>query len=159
MKQCKFGILGVIVGGIAGVISTVKFLEKRIVRKEKDVYRFHTYYNMLRCWVTVKQKGKSIADYLNDKGYSKIAIYGMGEVGVLFLDELKGSSVQVKYGIDRNADERCADVEIVQPSKDMETVDAIVVSAVFAYDEIKDMLEEMVDCPILALDDLIYEVK
>jgi hypothetical protein len=37
-------------------------------------------------------------------------------------------------------------------------VDAIVVTAITFFDEIEEKLSEKIDCPIISLDDILYEV-
>ena len=40
----------------------------------------------------------------------------------------------------------------------LETVDAVVVTAITFFDEIEERLSEKVDCPIISLEDILYEV-
>ena len=41
---------------------------------------------------------------------------------------------------------------------DLKPVDAIVVTAITFFDEIKEKLSEKIDCPIISLEDILYEV-
>ena len=41
---------------------------------------------------------------------------------------------------------------------DLENVDAIVVTAITFFDEIAEKLEEKVNCPVISLEDILYEV-
>lgn len=151
-------IVGAAVGVISGTAGSLKCFEKKIIKGEKESYKFRGYYELTRKWVEAYQLGKSLEDLLLEKGYENIAIYGMGDVGCLLFRELEPSKIKVKYGIDKGTIGRGFHLQIVAPSNDMEKVDAIIVTAVFAFDEIKAMLESMVNCPVVALDDLIYEL-
>lgn len=151
-------IFSFIVGAATGVAGSLKCFEKKIIKGEKESYKFRVYYELTRKWVEAYQSGRSLEKLLLEKGYENIAIYGMGDVGYLLFRELESSKIKVKYGIDKNSIGRGFDLQIVVPSKNMEKVDAIIVTAVFAFDDIEKMLESMINCPVVALDDLIYEL-
>ena len=44
------------------------------------------------------------------------------------------------------------------PDDELEPVDVIVVTAIYYFDEIEDMLSEKVDYPVISLEDILYEV-
>ncbi len=151
-------IAGMATGTISGVAGSLKCFEKKIIKTEKESYKFRIYYELTRKWVEAYQCGKSLEKLLLEKGYENIAIYGMGDVGHLLFRELETSKIKIKYGIDKNPIGRGFNLPIITPSNDMEKVDAIIVTAVFIFDDIRDMLESMVNYPVVALDDLIYEL-
>lgn len=132
---------------------------RKIINREKEIDKFKAYYNMVSKWVVIKQQKERIDEYILKKGYKSIAIYGMGDIGNLFYDEIKNGCVEIKYAIDKNADERLSQLKIVGINHELELVDAIIVTAVFAFDEIREELEKMTSCPIIALDDLLYEIN
>ena len=107
-------------------------------------------------WLKLRQEGRNIGEALAKKGYRHVAIYGMGAVGERLLRELKDTDVVVDYGIDRRARVLRADMDVCLPEEELKPVDAIVVTALGDFDEIEDMLSKRMDCPILALDDLMY---
>jgi hypothetical protein len=74
------------------------------------------------------------------------------------VDELRGTATQVAFGIDRNADSIYADIDVVTLDDKWEEVDAIVVAAITFFDEIEEELSQKVDCPIISLEDVLYEV-
>lgn len=82
----------------------------------------------------------------------------MKELGEHLYDELEGTGIIVQYIIDKNADQIYADVEVKTPDEKLDQVDAIVVTAVYYFDEIEEMLSEKVDCPVLSLEDILYEM-
>ena len=65
---------------------------------------------------------------------------------------------KVKYIIDKNADCIYSDVDVITPDDDLEQVDVIVVTAIYYFDEIEEMLSQKVDYPIISLEDILYEV-
>ena len=113
---------------------------------------------MMNQWVKVKQDGKNLSSYFMQNGYKKIAIYGMGYVGETLIGELKESGITVAYCIDQRAGLICTDIDIVSLNDYLEQVDAVVVTAIAFFDDIKEKLSKKLDCPIISLEDILYEV-
>lgn len=158
MKKGIISVLSALTGtaigaGAMGKISTDK-IQKIQAMSDKHLALFL----MMNQWVRVKQEGKRISDYLEDNGYKKIAVYGMSYAGETLIDELKNTNIAVAYGIDKNADSIYADVEILSLNNDLEAVDAVVVTAITFFDEIERTLSEKMDCPVLSLEDILYEM-
>lgn len=112
---------------------------------------------MMNEWVKLKQEGRSLAAFFEAEGYKEIAVYGMSYAGERLLEELKGSRITVKYGIDKRSDEIYEDIELFSPDDDLEDVDAVVVTAIAYFEEIRDRLSVKMDCPVISLEDAIYE--
>lgn len=157
MKKGGIAVLSTLIGAAAGAAAVGKVQGKTISQKAEKVDKFKGYYNMLNQWLVLKQEGKSLEKYFTDNGFKTIAIYGMGEMGNRLYDELKGTSVTVKYAVDKNAASTYSELDVIDPDDDYEEVDAIVVSAIFAFDEIEEMLSDKVDFPIVSLEDVVYE--
>ena len=49
-------------------------------------------------------------------------------------------------------------MDILTPEDELEPVDVIVVTAIYYFDEIEDMLFEKVDYPVVSLEDILYEL-
>ncbi|MFT4144611.1 MAG: hypothetical protein QM644_09170 [Mobilitalea sp.] len=158
MKKGFAGILGTAIGLALGVLGSKYFSNKKIDEKEKKVNKFKDYYQLLNQWLTLKQEGQSLEKYFIDHGYRSIAIYGMGELGNRLYNELKNSEIEVKYAIDQYAGTTYSEIEIVELDGNLEEVDIIVVTSIFAYDEIKDQLEEKVMYPVVSLEDVVFEL-
>lgn len=141
--------------------------KKQVEYQNENLYHWKTllnkYFGMYSLtieWLERKQKGENIGNQLLIQGWKNIAIYGMGDLGKCLLKELGDSEVRVSYLIDKNADNLLPDhkdvqIRICKPESDLETVDAIVVTAVFYYDDICKELSKKIDCPVISLEDLI----
>lgn len=158
MKQGIISVLSALTGLAAGVVMTGRRMGGQIEEKQKKADKHMSLYLMMNQWVKVKQEGKNLSSYFEREGYKNIAIYGMSYAGETLVEELKGSTVTVKYGIDRNADRLYMDFDMVTPDCHLEAVDAIVVTSITFFEEIEELLKEKVDCPIISLDDILYEV-
>lgn len=87
----------------------------------------------------------------------------MGEIGNRLYEELKDSSkIEVKYGIDNNALDTYSELEVLSLEEytDLaaDDIDVIVVTATFAFDDIKKSLSELLDCNIISSEDVVYGV-
>lgn len=158
MKKQTVSILSALTGAVLGAAAVGKMSGNKIRKKQSMSNKHLELFKMMSQWVTVKQAGKNLASYLERNGYKKIAIYGMSYAGETLIGELNGTGVTVAYGIDRNADSIYADVDVVTMDDYLEPVDAVVVTAITFFDEIEEQLAEKIDCPIISLEDILYEV-
>lgn len=154
IKSVVLMLLGALVGiSVAGKIGIDK------IQKMRSMSNKHlALFLMMRQWVKVKQEGKNLADYFEKNRYGKIAVYGMGYVGETLIDELKKTGITVLYGIDRKVNSLCMDLKIVSIDEDLDEVDAIVVTPITFFDEIEKALSKKVSCPVISLEDVLYEV-
>lgn len=150
-------VLGIIIGGgIHKFFFSNKNKEKKV---EGNKEKFRVYYNALKQWLTLKNRGRNLEEYFIANNYDSIAIYGMGELGNRLLEELESSqSVKVKYGIDKNASSNYSNIEIKSTEDVIEDIDLIVVSAIFDYENIKMELSQRTECLIVSLEDIIFSL-
>ncbi len=157
MKKGTVAFFSTIFGAIVGAAGSGYLGSKEVEKKAEKVDKFKSYYNMLNQWLILKQEGKSLETYFTENNYKTIAIYGMGEMGNRLYDELKDSKVEVKYAVDKNAVNTYSEIEVFDIDDELEPVDAVVVTAVFAFDEIMDALSDKIDSAIVSLEDVVYE--
>lgn len=158
MKKGIISVLSALIGAAvgAGVVGKVISEEKDKVRSISDKHL--ALFLMMNQWVKVKQEGKSLAAYFEKRQYKRIAVYGMSYAGETLIDELQGTGITVAYGIDKKANTIYADVDILSVEDMLADVDAVVVTAITFFDEIREALSVKVDCPIISLEDVLYEV-
>lgn len=113
---------------------------------------------LMNQWVQVKQDGKSLDSYFEKYEYKKIAVYGMNFVGQTLCKELEGSHIQISYAIDKNAENIYADFDVVTLEDNLEDVDAVIVTPIYYFDEIEEQLASKMSCPIISMEDILYEV-
>lgn len=158
MKKSMLSVIAALAGAVvgAGVLGYRKIKQHeedfKVIKKNEAILK------MFSQWILNKQEGRSIAGYLKEKGYNKIAIYGMSSAGERLLDDLKQTDIEIAYGIDQNADRIFSEVEVVSPDGNLEPVDAVIVTAIYNFDEIEEKLSDLIDCPIISLEDVIYEI-
>lgn len=158
----KLGVVSTLVSMAAGAVAGGVVVNSSSTKKMKEVSekadKLYQFYKVLNQWLEVRQSGKTLKEYFDRQNYKTVAIYGMKELGERLYDELKDSGIEVCYIIDKKAGSVYADVEVVPPEADLEPVDVIVVTAIFYFDEIEEMLSTKGDYSIVSLEDILYEV-
>ena len=158
IKAVLLMILGVIAGGIVGGIAVGKRMCIFLGRMRRLSDKYQALFLMMNQWVKQKQNGKSLVSYFEKRGYKIIAIYGMSYVGETLVDELKSSKIQIGYGIDQRAHTICSNIEIITMEDPLPDVDVIIVTAIGNFDDIQNKLSVKVCCPIISLEDILYEI-
>lgn len=158
MKKGVIAVISAACGAVVSAAGIVKAMQGQIDRWKDASWKYMDLYLMMDQWVKVKQEGKNLSEYFEARGYKKIAIYGMSDVGETLVEELKGTCTEVVYGIDRNADNLAPDIDVVSVDSRLDPVDAVVVTAVTFFDEIERKLSEKMDVPVLSLERILYEV-
>ncbi len=159
MKKIIRGALLVISGVSLGWLLHVILSEKKFRDLRETSDKHLDLYLLMNKWVNLKQSGKSIIDHLRDKGYKNIAVYGLNYVGKTLINELKDSDITIAYGIDKNKDIDLIDIPIVSPEDDLIDVDAVIVTPISFFDEIAEVLEKKVGCPILSISNILEDVE
>lgn len=152
-------LFGLVTGIGTGILVAGKVITKPKLGGDKKTEKFKQYYYMMNEWLRLRQEGKTLEKYFLDNDYKSIAIYGMGEVGNRLYYELKDSSIYIEYVVDKNAGFVSDDLEIMDIDDDLGSVDAIIVTATFAFDEIVNDIDDKVSFPIISLEDIIYEIE
>lgn len=158
MKKGALAVLTTLTGAIVGAIGVGSAAKKRTANAQQYADKHLALYLLMNQWVKVKQDNKDISAYLLEQGYRKIAIYGMSYVGETLYRELEGTEIEVVYAIDKKADGRYADVDILSPDDDLPEVDAVIVTPIFFFDDIEELLSSKFDADIISIEDILHEV-
>lgn len=151
-------IVACIFSGLIGYCIASKFKNKLINIADKQVEKFRLYYEVSNKWLKVEFDHYNIEDYFIENGYHTIAIYGMGELGNRLYEKLSESSIEIKYGIDKDTTLAFAEIDILalDEVEKFEGIDCIVVSSVNAFESVKKGLKGKCDCDIISLEDVVY---
>lgn len=158
MKKGVLAVLTTLTGAAAGAVGAGRAAKKKTAKAQQYADKHLALFLLMNQWVKVKQDGKDIPAYLLEQGYKKIAIYGMSYVGETLYHELESSAVEVVYAIDKKAEGMYADVDLLSPDDELPEVDAVIVTPVFFFDEIEEMLASKMDADIVSIEDILYEV-
>lgn len=158
MKKGLICVLSVLTGAVIGAGAVKKIENNKFEKMYEKSKKHFELYRMMSQWVKTKQEGKNLSTYFEGKGYRKIAVYGMSYAGETLINELKDTRTEVAYGIDKKAEYISTDIKIVSADDPLDKVDAIVVTAITFFAEIEEKLSKKVECPIISLEEVLYEV-
>lgn len=123
----------------------------------KKYKRVEAQYNLLNQWMTLQESGVTLETLLLARGYQKIAIYGMANMGKHMYHALKSSSIEICYGMDQSLSGQYEAMMVKKPDEMVEPVDAMIVTAIMEYEHIKEQLEKKLTFPIVSLEEIFYE--
>lgn len=159
MTEVLIGIFALVIGLVVGYRLSEHLNTKEEFILQKKVNKYREYYAMINQWLMLKQEGVTLEKYFIDNHYKTVAIYGMGELGTRFYNELKDSAkVEVKYAVDKNVAGTYSELPVRKLEKPLDDIDVIVVTAVFDFDEIEKLLKKVTTAEIISLDDVIFEI-
>ena len=159
VRNLLFATVIVEMGIIAGLGKMLKTGLKEYIMLRELSDKHLELLLLLNQWLKAKQDGKTLADYFYRNGINSVAIYGMSHIGQRLYAELCHSDLEVRYAVDKQADKVCAGLQVFSPEENMPEVDAIVVTAIFYFDEIKAKLEKRTRCRIISLEDILYGIS
>ncbi len=153
-KKIIWGFLCMLVGVLYGAYWMAEKCEKELVNKEerakKSLVTMKSACHLIRTF-----KGdKNIVDYFADKRISSIAIYGMGEIGDILVDELERKGIKIRCVIDRNKDVKTYGYQLFSPDDDLPQTDAVIVTPVYYFNDIAEKLRKHTDARIISIDDI-----
>ncbi len=147
--------LGICIGGYLAARKYCQELSRCRREAEKTQYWVRIY----DLWMRTKQSSKSIEEYLEKREIRSIAIYGVSFLGIRLYYELKESCINVKFMFDKNSRVNVAGIDIRNPDCcEYESVDAVIVTALFTYDDIEKVLASKGYTQIMALNDILYDM-
>lgn len=147
------GIIGVLLGGCA--MSAFQKYNKQIYYKR--ISHEKRYLNVMHQWLILKEENMLLSDLLKSYHIKCVAIYGMSILGRHIIRELEGSDITVSYGIDQKSMGIYKNVIVYKPDVELSKVDAVINTVVWAHEEIAQMLTDKLGCPVLNLEDLVFD--
>ena len=149
---------GLGMSAIAKVLKVYDNLFYKVARIQKTYDKSTRMWLVFQHWFEISKNGTSVAEYLLKHGYKKIAVYGMGDLGKTLVNELQDTDVAVSYAIDMLVNNIVSSIEILNWEMDWPKVDAVIVSPVNIYHEIKSDIQKKSQCDVLSLESIILSL-
>ena len=157
---------------VAALLVRIMVLERKVAAmkreniQERERSEFYIESKKLaEYWVRKKGEGKEAVSYFERAGIKKIAIYGITQAGLTLYSELKGTDVTVVCGIDRRINWVVNGLHImrldtIKYDGILRDVEAIVVTPIYDFAEIYEMLNQKLDgkIPVLGFDEILCEL-
>lgn len=137
--------------------NTMEFCKTEMTLRKMS-RKYESLFCLMSSWLALGQQSISVAEYFAAKNYKHVAIYGMSHMGLRLWYELESRGIKVDYGIDQDKDHLCLEMKIVSPEEKLDETDAVVVTAVSSFYEIVEMLGRKITCPVISLEDIIYDM-
>lgn len=121
------------------------------------VEKFKMYFNLMERWLTLHEEGRRIPQILKERGFSAVGIYGLGKIGKHVVWELENSNITTVFVVDRSMAGFYGKIPVKRIDEEFPKVDVVIVTAVYDFDEIEKMLTVKVQCPVISLEEILYE--
>lgn len=125
-------------------------------------FRNKSYYGILFHWLKNKNNNKNITNYLLKQNIKTVGIYGAGNLGELLFDELKNDDeISIKCIIDRDCSNgNFLNTPIIQMEqlKENYDVDCIIVTPIYAFEEINKDLKNIGIKNVIGIDDIVFNI-
>jgi len=120
-------------------------------------------FNTMKRWMENRNEGKKISDYFAENKFFHISVYGAGDLGRLFYEEIRNSEIRVDYFVDRNAEalKFIYDIPVILPIDicKQKNTDIMVITPVGSYDSIVETLfNNYPEIGTISLKDIMYEM-
>lgn len=141
-------------GTIPSGINTARYAA--INAREERLNKFIKYFALLDRWLWLKMQNKTISSYFEKYNYQTVGIYGIGEIGNRFYEELsRFTSIKVEYAIDKTKESHPI-LPVYGVDDELPKVDVIIVSTNHIFEQISEQLRQKTDIPIISIDDVIF---
>ena len=124
---------------------------------QEKVQRYKLYWQMLDRWLTIKEQGKSLGEYLLHHNIASIGIYGLGMLGNHLLRELHDSPIQVVFAVDRKKMTNLS-IPVLSMKDSFPKVDAVVVTVASEYEKIRNELTDNGVNYVLSIEEILFDV-
>lgn len=133
--------------------------ETEIANLRKQVERYRSFWYLLNGLLTLQERDISIAEYLQKKGYPKVAIYGLGMVGKHLAAELEKSGYEISFGIDQSENQVSQFFHVItlQDNPPKKT-DLIIVTVTYDFSHIKEQISRKYSCEVISLKTILDEM-
>lgn len=122
-------------------LTPEKMPDDSSIELEHRLQKSILFYWVLTRWLGNMIDENGVAERISAMGYSTVAVYGYAEIGKLLCRELQKTEVEVVYVLDKKVKAtEWNDVPVYAPGKGLPEVDAVIVTAVYYYEEIEKEL-------------------
>lgn len=124
---------------------------------EKELYRLRTFDKYMTNWNELKITNHNLGDFLYDKGYRNIIIYGFGRNGHMFYTDILNSKINCIGIVDKFYKEtkQNEQIKLLKLDEKFPECDAVIVSVIDKYNEIYNEINDKVECSIISLYEII----
>ena len=156
----RISVFGFVIVGILAAVKIISDNKSKMDSLKRQADDNLLQYNMMNRWTQNLQQNKTVVGWLKANNYEKVAVYGIGILSNTLIQELKSGGIQVSYGIDQNTEKPYMplDFQVYSPEEHLPEADIVIVTIISAYPTVKTRLETKLDCPIVSLENIVYNL-
>lgn len=141
-----------------------RILQEENKNLKSKTERYKGYWILLDSWLTKKEQKENVISKLISHGHIRIAIYGLGMLGRHLVYEInefnknrETEKIDIVYGIDQSGKKGDYDFPIYTLEEDLESVDIIVVTVLYDFEQIKNVLKSKGNYKVISLDEILLD--
>ena len=142
---CFMGVASFGLGFFLGGKMLVKMINDYKIRMNRNLSNMM----VLNDWLDFLYSGGNAVEYFQKHEYGKIVIYGNGYIGKRLRQALSETDIEVAAVMDKMASSD--ESGVIGVDDEIPNVDCIVITPVFYYDEIVDMLQKKTTVPVISI--------
>lgn len=150
-------LLCIIIAFGLGCLCMYLITQKEIAKKSGQLQKNKKYVELVNQWLILKHSNMKLETELKRRGIHEIAVYGMGICGRHLIRELATSDITMAYAMDKKNMDPYHGIEVRKLQKELPVVDAIVNTVINDNSVINEEIKKYFSCPIITLEDLVYE--
>lgn len=120
--------------------------------------KYRNLYKVLNCWLTLRERNLHLQDYFLEKGYNRILIYGMADLGKHLYEELNHGKLKIVGALDRRQGLIYKDLTFYSIEEEIPECDVIIVTVIQDFESVKEMLQKKTNVEIISLIKIINEL-
>ena len=128
------------------------------IYEERNRYKIIS--ELLNDWMLIKNRKDfdHFAGFFNNQRINNIAIYAVSDLGLRLYEELSYTNVEVRFFIDRNAENilyKCPIITLQKLKPQLNYIDGIIISNIFSYDKVAEDVRMVTDKPLFSIRDMV----
>lgn len=137
--------------------NSLEILDYVLKKEMRQSERKNLYYEVMQVWLEKRVKNiEPIKQYINQKGYKSIVIYGAGTLGEMVYDEINDLDISINVCDKNETKVHWTDKEIISvPELEKVIFDCIIITPVHLHNEIANELINIGVKEILSLKELL----
>lgn len=137
-----------------------KHMQETKINYEDIRFKKCSYYmRLFDKWLRIKEKGATLRRYFDDKGYERIAIYGLGMTGDHLLTDVEDSEIVIAFGVDKTGKKLKKAFPVYTLDEKWPEADVIVITVTYEFDSIYKNVKEKFNKSIVSLEEVIDYVE
>jgi len=144
-------------------ILDMKYNESKAMKTEisllrKQIERYGSFWHLLHGLLLARERNISFGGWLLERGYKKVAIYGLGMVGHHLAALLNDTGLSPAFALDESGNLLSRSFPVLSLNDTPLEVDLIIVTVTYDFTRIKKNIAEVYSCHIISLKELLDDL-